>query len=358
MNRLNLNLLTSLNALLEEVHVSRAAEKIHVTQSAMSSSLSQLREILSDNLLVRVSNQMVLTPKAKLLKPHVSNLIKQANTIFNDDLIFDPHKSSRKFIIGFTDSTAMIVLPHLMNELRKQAPNIRFEIRLCSHISSSEEFDGSDIDLAVGFFYDLPENLRCQPLFTEGSVCVMDKNNVLAKGKLTLERYLSAQHVIVKTGDYYTQSLVEDFINRYGKEKQIKLTLPFNAVALEILLDSPYVATLAETAADILLEYLPLKRVTIPFFDQPPCSAFQVWSQKMDNDTSHQWLRAFISKLYQSKMGHAALPETYCCIIRMIRNGSMMHCAHVNLHGEFDFRRHSANEPEFDVQKILELEVV
>ena len=125
----NLNLLRTLHVLLQEAHVSKAAQRLHITQSAVSRQLAQLRDIWQDELLVRNGNVLVMTPKAEMLKAKLDTLMDDFDLLFAET-VFDPENWFGELVLSSSDYVAQYVMPDVCKRLSTQAPNLTVSLRL------------------------------------------------------------------------------------------------------------------------------------------------------------------------------------------------------------------------------------
>lgn len=192
--RINLNLLKVFSVLMREQHVSDAAKRLHLTQSAISNSLQQLREIFQDELLVRGPKKMLPTKKALLLAPRIDQALSQLEeSLFHTDE-FNYRTSERIFNLGMTDSAEYIILPKLYEQLKNLAPNVSLKI-LNYNDFSTENFENKKIELYIGLEKKVPKQLIAERLFSDNSVCVAHASHPIFKKPLTLTRYLRAEHL-------------------------------------------------------------------------------------------------------------------------------------------------------------------
>ena len=125
----NLNLLRTLHVLLQEAHVSKAAQRLHITQSAVSRQLAQLRDIWQDELLVRNGNVLIMTPKAEMLKAKLDTLMDDFDLLLAET-VFDPENWFGELVLSSSDYVAQYVMPDVCKRLNAQAPNLAVSLRL------------------------------------------------------------------------------------------------------------------------------------------------------------------------------------------------------------------------------------
>ncbi|MGD9107566.1 MAG: LysR family transcriptional regulator [Gammaproteobacteria bacterium] len=288
---LNLNLLLALEALLTEKSVSLAAKKNHITQAAMSNSLNRLRNFFKDPLLVRSGKKMLLTARATELSPKIHKILTELENAINPN-IFNPKTSDQKFVLVMPDYTSHLITPKLMNHLNKHAPNIKIII---SNIRINDiQHHTTENILAIAPERILPKNLNATKLFTENLVCVAAKNNPILKRRLTVERFLQAEHLQLQIRESHDQKYSMN-IYRLLNKRNIKLTTPYISVALYTLERSNMISILPESVATEFRE----KFSTQPLpFKLPNIVICQAWPKHLDTDVAHMWLRNSIKKIF------------------------------------------------------------
>jgi DNA-binding transcriptional LysR family regulator len=197
LRRIDLNLLVILDALLSEQHVTRAAQRLHLSQPAVSHALARLRDLLGDPLLVRAGATLVPTPRAMELIAPLAEALAQVQSLLAPNA-FDPATAKRTFRLAMSDYGAAIVLPGLIRTLRREAPGIDLQISHASREGMLDAVLNGDIDLAAGVFPELPNELRSTPLFEEHYACLVDRNSLPANGVLDLPTYLARPHVLLE----------------------------------------------------------------------------------------------------------------------------------------------------------------
>lgn len=300
-SNMNLNLLVSLDALLTERNVTRAGKKIFITQSAMSNVLKQLRDVFHDALLVPIGRTMQLTDRAKQLHLEIKKFISQAENIFNFKP-FDPSRSDRQFIIGMEEYTGFALLPMIYTYLSKHAPNIKLFVKNIPVLQEKHMLESQEIELAIGFSH--PDNMLPTHyqdlLFKEKIVCIVGPHHPLAKKKLTLKRYLEAEHVSIAINQTQSPSSIIDLaLNKIGYQRQILLKLSHIVPALYTIKNSNLIATVPEGVAKEASQLLNFSIKPCPF-STPEVSFLQTWHPLTNNDAGSDWLRNVIKNVAKS----------------------------------------------------------
>ncbi|WP_186145275.1 LysR family transcriptional regulator [Burkholderia gladioli] len=292
-NKLDLNLLVALDALLSEQNISRAAEKIHLSQSATSNALSRLREYFNDDLLVQVGRKMEPTPRAEALKDAVRDILVRVDATVAAQPEFVPAQANRLFRLFVSDYTMTTLIPHLFRLAYQQAPGIRFELRP-QVVYPHRVLERGEADLLI-----IPKGYcstehPAELLLEETYCCVVWDQSPLAKGKMTAERYMAAGHVVVQVGD--GQTALEDwFMQRLGVVRRVEASTYSFVSPAHLLAGTNRIATmhrrLAEEAARSLPIVLRDAPVPLPTIEQ----AIQ-WHKHRTADPGHTWLRGLLKE--------------------------------------------------------------
>jgi len=294
LRRIDLNLLVILDALLEERHVSRAAERLAMTQPAVSHALNRLRELLGDPLLVRSGNQMQLTRRAFELAGPLREVLGGVRRLVLGDA-FDPASAELELRLGMSDYGTWVVLPGLLPVLRREAPGIHLEVRQASRLDMAEQVASGELDGALGVFPLLPEGLRVQRLFEERFVCLCASQTLGTSARLNLDDYLAAPHLRVALQQSPAEE-IDSHLEKLGRRRQVAATVPHFSVAPSLLAGTDMVLTIAA-------RMLPddLDRFGLASFEPPlklaPFDFVQIWSDATDDDPARRWLRGKLAEV-------------------------------------------------------------
>lgn len=293
LNQINLNLLRSLPVLLDECHVSRAAERLNITQSAVSRQLSQLRELCSDPLLVRDGNALVPTPRALAIQTKLNDLLGEFESLLSDDL-FDPKTWKQEFVISSSDYVAQYIMPDVVSVMVEQAPNVNIAYRLWQP-DYLQQFNASGIDLASTMLPEQPESLSSIKIGEDKSVCLMRQGHpLLKKAHIHCDNLIAYPHLKV-TGGGDKDSSADVALNELGFQRRIALKVPFFSAAINALMSSDYLMIVPEHIAANLSEDYPLAYCPLPFETQLH-QYWLMWHPKHDQDKAHQWMRELVLK--------------------------------------------------------------
>jgi DNA-binding transcriptional LysR family regulator len=292
LRRIDLNLLVILDALLSEQHVTRAAERLHLSQPAVSHALARLRHMLGDPLLVRAGAGLVATPRALELVAPLAEALAQEQALLAPNT-FDPASAKRTFRLAMSDYGAAIVLPGLIRTLRREAPGIDLQI---SHVSREGMLDGvlnGDIDLAAGVFPELPNELRCTPLFEEQFACLVDRNGLPASGVLDLPTYLARPHVLLEMRGSGTPE-IERALTTIRERRHVAVSLPHWSVAPQLISGTDLILTVAARGLHGIDQ--PRLVVLPPPFHIPSFTFVLAWHSRRGGDQALNWLNRRIGQ--------------------------------------------------------------
>ena len=287
LDRLDLNLLIALDALLEERGVSLAADRLHLSQSATSGALSRLRDYFRDDLLVLNGRSMVLTPRAEELVEPVRAVLEQIRSTIMVADPFDPGTSDRTLSIMATDYIVEIVLRPAIVACASEAPGIRFELTpIVEH--PVEALQRGQTDLLIGIDNVVSGDHPSALLYTEDFVVAGWRDNPLLDGPMTLERYERLGHVGVRFGRQ-TSSYETTAARLHSAARRVEIVAP-NFMSLGgLIVGTSRIATMHRLLAVRLAEFLPLKLMELPF-DMPPVREIAQWSSRSANDPAIAWL--------------------------------------------------------------------
>lgn len=287
--KVNLNLLIALDALLTMRNVSRAAEKIFITQPALSNALTQLRTLFNDQLLVRTGRKMVLTPLAVEIAPEVKQVLEQIEKIVSHDKIFNPQTDKREFRVAMSDYAEFVLLPTLAEKLTKIAPNIRLKIIHANMLDNANLFVDNKFDLGIGVVNMQSPFLQVEPLFTEEAICAAHAKHPFIK-KLTLKNYLEAKHLAIAYQDESVLAITDTSLKETGLQRNVVLAVPHMLSAMYVLAKTSLISTVPKRLATSLQQQLKLA-VHKPPFKIPNVTISMVWHKRFANDAGHRWLR-------------------------------------------------------------------
>jgi LysR family nod box-dependent transcriptional activator len=289
---LDLNLLVVLDALLTDTNVSRAAERLHLTQPAISNSLSRLRRHFHDDLLLKRGRRMVPTPLAESLRAPVRDALLQFQTIADSRPNFDPASAKNRFVVVASDYVAATLLAEATIRLQTEAPGITLATH---HLTERnlEYFDRGDWDLLIAPKIPAITGHHTKLLFQERFTCIAWTQSHVIGDALTLKQYLAARHVVASFDDPNLMAFDEAFLNSRGHKRQIAAVVPSFTLLPLFVIGTQNIATIHSRLARRFAKTMPI-RVVRPRVAFPYVEEFLHWHRHRDRDPASLWLRNFL----------------------------------------------------------------
>ena len=296
LTRFDLNLLVALDALLSERHVTHAAERLYVSQPAMSGMLQRLREQFDDALLVRVGREMEVTPKGRVLKERVQEALRILRDLLESQLSFDPATGHRSFRIVMSDYCTEVFLPALLRRLSVQAPSLQIWTENIGY-DSYERLASGEVDLCIATDDERlmahgrrTYGFRSAFLFADEYVCVFSADHPLVGPELTLETFKACHHARTKFSST-TVTVEENAFRDAQMDLQVRVLIPSFSSVFRLLPGTDMIATVQRRIADLYVPTLPL-RMSAPPLRIPALQEALVWHPRNEADPAHAWLRA------------------------------------------------------------------
>ncbi|MFM8211452.1 LysR substrate-binding domain-containing protein, partial [Klebsiella pneumoniae] len=286
----DMGLLVSLDVLLEEANVTRAARRLAISQPALSAQLARLRQVLDDPLLVPAERGrgMRLTPRAAQLKSPLHELLTRLEDLVEAPYAFDPSTAKRDFTIALNDNAAMTIGLDLIECIRKQSyAGIRLAMLQIPRDEVLDLAARGRIDLVIGTRAFMPPGLRTHDLVDDRFQVAQRKGHPRGTAAMTLEQYCAYEHVLVSTNGSY-HSGIDDFLAELGHYRHTTVSVQYYTAVPPILERTNCLATLPERFLH-RFDHM-IDRFDLPFAFDP----FQLqvgWHPRFDEDLGHQWLR-------------------------------------------------------------------
>ncbi|RYZ42870.1 MAG: LysR family transcriptional regulator [Myxococcaceae bacterium] len=293
---INLNLMVALDALLKEAHVTRAAARVGLTQSAMSHALGQLRELLDDALLIRGRGGMVLTPRAEQLAAPLRRGLVELQHALRNEPPFEPATASRRFSVATRDYFGSALLPSAMELLGREAPGVDLSVLHVENATYPALLESGEVDLVVVTppVESVP-GLRQQKLFTEDFVCVVRKGHPLVRRTLDLDTYRELSHILISPRGDGVGAVDKALAQRGLPPRRIALRVTSFLIAPLVVAGSDHVLTAPRRLIAAFSQAYPLQ-VFAPPLPVPSFDMIQVWHERFDGDPAHQWLRGLVAR--------------------------------------------------------------
>ncbi|MBT9465644.1 LysR family transcriptional regulator [Hydrogenophaga sp.] len=290
MTRPDLNLLVTLDVLLAEGNVARAAQRLRLSPSAMSRSLARLRATTGDPLLVRAGRGLVPTPRALELREKVAQLVQDAEAALRPTQAPDLKQLVRTFNIRTSEGFVENFGPDLLARVRKQAPGVRLCFVQKPDKGSSPLRDGA-VDLETGVVGDaMGPELRTQALFRDRFIGVVRAGHPLSKRKITPAVYTAGQHIGVSRRGI-DKGPIDEALVPLGLEREIVTIVGGFSTALALARTSQLIASVPERHTGILREGMHSFELPFPMQD---ISVSLLWHPRLQADPVHRWLRGLV----------------------------------------------------------------
>lgn len=286
---LDLNLLVALDVMLDEKNITRAAERLHITQSAASGILGRLRDYFKDDLLIYVDRKMQPTPFALQLEAPVRDVLLRVQALMAPKEDFNPLLSDRKFKIIASDYIVSVLLSKVMAWASTHAPGVKFEIVGVSD-QINEMLNRGEVDLLIMPDIYSPGEQPSTLLLEEDHACVVWDGNTEVGDAITLEQYLKMGHICVGFGRSGKRSIEDWLISQFGVERRIEVICnDFNTLS-QVVVGTNRVVTTHRSLAELYAKYLPL-RILNPPVNMPKTRMDMVWHKSKEGDIALHWLR-------------------------------------------------------------------
>lgn len=283
----DLNLLITLDVLLREGSVARAAEQLHLSPSAMSRALARLRETTGDPLLVRAGRGLVPTPRALELRERVSLLVQEAEALLRPARVLDPAQLQRTFTLRSSDGFVETFAAALLARIARQAPGVRLRFLQKTDKDSTLLRDGR-VDLETGVIVDsTDDSLHSRILFRDRFVGVVREGHPLSSGKVSTRRFIAGEHVLVSRHGA-ASGPVDQALQGLGLSRNIVTTVGGFSAALALVRDSDLIACVPHRHTEKLRAGLHSFELPLVV---PDITVSMLWHPRMDADPAHHWLR-------------------------------------------------------------------
>lgn len=290
--RLDLNLLVALDALLDERSVSLAAERIFLSQSATSSALGRLREYFGDELLVTKGRQMVLTARAEQLVEPVHAVLEQIRTTISVSPPFDPATCDRTLRIMASDYMTEVLLSQVFAHVAEEAPLMRFEIQPMAE-GPVDSLERGFVDLLLTVDFGMTSDHPSQILFDDDYVVIGCAKNAAMKGPMTKELYFELGHITARFGKSRVPAFDDWFMRRQKQQRRIEIVAPSFLSIPGLVAGSKRIATVHRRLAERIAQSTNLIVRELPLA-MPPIREGAQWHLSNNNDAAIRW---FVEKL-------------------------------------------------------------
>lgn len=293
----DLNLLVAFEALMEERHVTRAANRIGLAQPSMSNALRRLRLLFGDALFVRTGGVMLPTDKAVALARPIGVALREIRTALAPEMRFDAATSRRHFVLAATDYGDLIIVPALIRLLRREAPSVDLSVRPITDAGAAmTRLERGDVDALIGGH--LPESPQClrRQLFDEHFVCITDAGQQRDLAQMSLEDYAGLPHALFSAaGGDSVPGVVDTLLARHGLKRRIAATLAHVGAVPLAVAGTDLIATMAERVARLFAASSGII-IQAPPFDIPHFSVDLVQTRRSVQEPGLRWFADAVSR--------------------------------------------------------------
>ena len=291
LGKIDLHLIKVLHIVLTERSVSRAAIRLGMYQPAVSAALRRLRDLAGDPLLVRSGAGMVPTDAGlRMIEPSAS-ILRAAEVMFSDARGFDPATSKTVFSLTASDYLDPLFLPHLVAQIKSQAPYCRIEMRALSPESDYRaHLAQGDIDIVIGNWTEPPDDLHMGRLFGDDVVCLVSRVHPAVRRGWDVKSWLEAEHIAPTPTYLGAKGVIDDHLEQLGLQRNIMARCPHFGLIPAMVASSLLVLTTGRQYCERYSEGLPLKILPCPI-EFPRMMYYQLWHERSHASNSAKWLR-------------------------------------------------------------------
>ncbi|OAJ57366.1 transcriptional regulator [Paraburkholderia ginsengiterrae] len=294
---IDLNLLVSLDVLLAEANVTRAAERLHLTQPAVSTQLARLRDMFGDPLLIPAQHGRGMTRSARaveLMEP-LNAVLKQLETVVRRQPEFDPFTDSHRFTIAASDQAVAVLGLRLMEAWPEHAgPGVQLAFVAAEQSTPMERFERGEVDLLLGSERMVSPAMKARRLYNERFIVVQRKGHPRGAAPLDLDTYCALDHVLVSTSGGSFFGFVDEHLEALGRARRVALSVQHFTLVPDVLMRTNYVSTLPSRVVERHAGQL--DAFELPF-EAGGFTMFAAWHPRSDADPANMWLRDTLAKV-------------------------------------------------------------
>ncbi|MFV8782074.1 LysR family transcriptional regulator [Microbulbifer sp. SA54] len=293
LQQIDMNLFPVLDAIYATRNLTRAAERLHITQPAVSNALARLRRSLDDPLFIRTPSGMSPTPLTESIMPRVQQALALLGSSLAEHHTFDPASAQKTLRMSMNDMAETLLLPRLLEHLQQEAPGIAIESYYVPRDQLVKELAANSLDFGLDIPMVSATQLHQQRLVVDRYQVMLRPDHPLAgESSLTLEQYLELEHIHVSSRRS-GPGIADIALNKLGRRRKVKLRVQHYRVAPLVVLKTD----LALTIPASLARQYPAKRFELPF-QIPQMDWHLLWHRSQDDDGANRWLREQIVALF------------------------------------------------------------
>jgi DNA-binding transcriptional LysR family regulator len=288
-NAFDLNLLVVFDAVSQENNLTRAGQRLGLSQPAVSHALARLRHLLKDELFVRTSEGMRPTPRAERMVLPVRAALQELRVTLEADE-FVAAEASRSFTLVVNNHAARAVVPALARHVAKLAPSVVLDVRPIGMREVLDQLDGGVVDLALCTLTEGGDRFKCVGLLADDYVAILSLDHpATARSELSMDEFADLPHIVITSSGDDTH-FVDDALAEHGRMRLVSAKVPLHSL-VPMLIGTSSVAVVPRRVAVDLIGVCPLTMLPLPF-RTPSLSLSMIWHRRLDNHPAHRWLRA------------------------------------------------------------------
>lgn len=288
LRRTDLGLLVALDALLAEQSVTRAAERLGISQPALSAQLARLRDLFGDPLLVQAGARMTPTPRAAALHAPLHRLLDDLQALVRGGQAFDPATSERVFRIAATDNLHRVCSGPLAAGVAAAAPGMRLALLAFDAHAAWDQLDRADADLLIASERMTPAEAIGQRLYHDDFVFVQRKGHPRGTGPLDLDQFCEARHVLVSPDGGGFSGATDEALAAIGRSRRVVISLPSFLLVAPLITANDFVAVMPRRLALLQQAEIDVFAAPLPI---PGYDVHAAWHPRHQRDAAHIWLR-------------------------------------------------------------------
>ena len=296
--RIDLNLFVVLDAIYREGGVTRAAEKLHLTQPAISHALGRLRVLFDDPLFVRQGHAMIPTPVARSVVEPVRRALRALEATVTETSRFDPAETQKHMVLGIHESLEAIVLPGVMRRLIERAPFIDVTALPIDRRQLEARLADGTLDVALDVLLPLSGDVLHRPVVQDRMVVVVRRDHPEIGSSLDLATYLRQQHILV-TSRRRSAGAVDAELARLGLTRRIRLRGQYYFAACRVVSETNLLLTMPEYDAILCSHQFGNRILPLPI-EMAPIDVQLYWHTSTDKDPANQWMRDELVRAFET----------------------------------------------------------
>jgi DNA-binding transcriptional LysR family regulator len=300
LKNVDLHLITIFDAVMTEASITKAAERLAITQSAVSNAVARMRLVWNDPLFIRAGRGIKPSAKAEALWREIEGPLASIR-MATAPAPFDPATSKHTFRLAVSDYLSGALWPPLRRYVEAQAPGISLYAVPYASRSAQRQLADNEIDICFSSLSEMGDEIRFQQVFAEDWICAMRRDHPLAKAPLTEEGFLTADHLLVSLSGNPV-GVADAALDRLGKRRKVAVTLNNFGGVPSLLLASDLICVLPAGVIRTHALRDEVHTCRVPF-DLPPFRCQIAWHARNDREAAHRWMRVLIAQMCDAIWG-------------------------------------------------------